>query len=68
MANIRIDNLSELDFMGNELFEDSESFLSELTDVELTMNQGGSSPACAAAIASSEGCVMVTIAIIHAVL
>lgn len=46
MANIKINNLSELDLSGNKLFEDSESFMTELTDTELTINKGGSTPAC----------------------
>ena len=46
MAEIKINNLSEFEFDGNELFQDSESFLNELTDVELTINKGSSSPAC----------------------
>lgn len=46
MANIKINNLSEFELNGNELFQDSESFLSELTDIELTMNKGGSTPWC----------------------
>lgn len=45
MAEIKINNLSEFEFDGNELFQDSESFLNELTDVELSINKGGSSPA-----------------------
>ncbi len=32
MANINIENISELDLNGNELFEDSESFIDELND------------------------------------
>ena len=32
MANINIDNLSELDLNGNDLFGDSESFITELSD------------------------------------
>ena len=32
MANINIENLSEFDLNGNDLFEDSESFITELDD------------------------------------
>ena len=32
MANINIENISDLDLNGNELFEDSESFMTELSD------------------------------------
>ena len=46
MANIKVNDLTVPDLNGNELFEDSESFLSELTDAELTMNKGGSTPLC----------------------
>ena len=32
MANINIENISELDLNGNELFGDSESFMTEVGD------------------------------------
>ena len=32
MANINIDNISDLDLNGNDLFKDSESFITELSD------------------------------------
>lgn len=32
MANLSIENISELDLNGNSLFEDSESFIEELDD------------------------------------
>ena len=32
MANINIENISDLDLNGNDLFEDSESFITELDD------------------------------------
>ena len=32
MANINIGNISELNLNGNDLFEDSESFITELDD------------------------------------
>ena len=32
MANINIENLSEFDLNGNDLFQDSESFITELND------------------------------------
>jgi len=32
MANINIDNISDLDLNGNDLFQDSESFITELDD------------------------------------
>jgi hypothetical protein len=43
MANIVI---SELRPAGSDLFMDSESYLTDLTDNELHMTQGGSSPLC----------------------
>ncbi|MBS9383938.1 MAG: hypothetical protein HEQ24_06730 [Dolichospermum sp. BR01] len=45
MANIVI---SELRPAGSDLFMDSESYLTDLTDNELHMKQGGSSAICAA--------------------
>ena len=41
MASIKVNNLSEFEFNGSELFQDSESFLNELTDNELKNNKGG---------------------------
>ncbi len=32
MANINIENISDLALNGNDLFEDSESFITELSD------------------------------------
>ena len=32
MPNINIENISDLDINGNNLFEDSESFITEITD------------------------------------
>ena len=32
MADINIDNISDLDLNGNDLFQDSESFITELDD------------------------------------
>lgn len=32
MPNINIGNISDLDVNGNDLFEDSESFINEITD------------------------------------
>ena len=43
MATIKIVDLSPV---GSEFFADSESYLNELTDDELNMTQGGSSPVC----------------------
>ncbi|MEH1853587.1 MAG: hypothetical protein V7L11_18385 [Nostoc sp.] len=43
MATIKINNLNA---SGSELFSDHESYLSDLTDDEITLTQGGSSPAC----------------------
>lgn len=43
MATIK---LSDLNPVGSEFFAGSESYLNELTDDELNMTQGGSSPAC----------------------
>ena len=50
MANINIDNLSELDLNGNDLFGDSEGFMMDLTEDELINKHGGilSSPVCVA--------------------
>ncbi|QLE39982.1 hypothetical protein FD723_05570 [Nostoc sp. C052] len=55
MATIKI---SDLRPMGSELFFDSESYLTELSDDELAGTQGGSSWACVygAAVWSSVGC------------
>jgi hypothetical protein len=44
MANIVI---SELRPAGSDLFMDSESYLTDLTDNELHMTQGGSTAFCA---------------------
>lgn len=43
MANIAISDLCPI---GSNLFQDSESFLNELSDVEINSTHGGSSPAC----------------------
>jgi len=43
MATIKI---SDLHSAGSELFMDSESYLNELTNEELNMAHGGSTPAC----------------------
>jgi hypothetical protein len=43
MATIKIVDLSPV---GSEFFADSESYLNELTDDELNMTQGGSTPVC----------------------
>ena len=43
MATIKIADLSPV---GSEFFADSESYLNELTDDELNMTQGGSTPVC----------------------
>jgi hypothetical protein len=43
MATIKI---SDLHSAGSELFMDSESYLNELTNEELNMTHGGSTPAC----------------------
>jgi hypothetical protein len=56
MATIKIFDLRPA---GSELFSDSESYLNDLTDEELGLTQGGSSPVCAAAIWSSWGCARV---------
>jgi hypothetical protein len=53
--------ISDLCPTGSELFADSESYLNDLTDDELSLTQGGSSPVCAAAVWSSWGCVKVSI-------
>ena len=50
MANINIENISDLNLNGNDLFDDSESFIAELSDDSEQSNikavVGGSSPAC----------------------
>jgi hypothetical protein len=43
MATIKIVDLSPV---GSEFFADSESYLNELTDDELNLTQGGSTPVC----------------------
>jgi hypothetical protein len=43
MATIKIVDLSPV---GSEFFTDSESYLNELTNDELNMTQGGSTPLC----------------------
>ncbi|MDF5706648.1 MAG: hypothetical protein PUP90_02930 [Nostoc sp. S4] len=43
MATIKI---SDLHPAGSEFFSDSEGYLSDLTDDEMTLTQGGSTPAC----------------------
>jgi len=43
MATIKI---SDLHSAGSELFMDSESYLNELTNEELNMAHGGSTPVC----------------------
>lgn len=43
MANIAI---SDLRPTGANLFQDSESFLNELSDVEINSTHGGSDPVC----------------------
>ena len=45
MATIKI---SDLHSAGSELFMDSESYLNELTNEELNMAYGGTTPACLA--------------------
>ena len=47
MATIKI---SDLHSAGSELFMDSESYLNELTNEELNMTHGGSTPLCAGII------------------
>jgi Mg-chelatase subunit ChlD len=47
MAKIAISNLRPA---GAELFVDSESYLNELTDAEMNMTHGGSSPFCAGVV------------------
>lgn len=44
MASIKINNLQPA---GADLFNDSEGYLSELTTDELTLTQGGGTPALA---------------------
>ena len=49
MATIKI---SDLHSAGSELFMDSESYLNELTNEELNMTHGGSTPFCMGIIVS----------------
>jgi hypothetical protein len=44
MASIIIDNLSNYNVSGSELFNDSENFMQELTENELLETIGGTSP------------------------
>jgi hypothetical protein len=62
MATITI---SDLRPAGSELFFDSESYLTELSDDELAGTQGGSSWVCAGAAvyASSPGCAISVVAV-----
>lgn len=53
MANIVIDNLSDYNVSGSELFDDSESFLQELTEGELMETNGGSSGVCITSLVST---------------
>ena len=41
MANINIENISDLNLNGNDLFEDSESFIAELSDDNEQAIMGG---------------------------
>jgi hypothetical protein len=43
MANIKLDNLSKLNLSGADLFDDSESFLTELNDENEQMGVVGGS-------------------------
>ncbi|MEQ8537096.1 MAG: hypothetical protein RIB93_06490 [Coleofasciculus sp. D1-CHI-01] len=45
MATIKISNLNPV---GSEFFNDSETYLNELNGEQLNMIQGGSTPACIA--------------------
>ncbi len=55
MANINIENISDLNLNGNDLFDDSESFIAELSDDSEQSNikavVGGSSPFCLTIVA-----------------
>ena len=44
MASIKINDLSEFNFSGSELFQDSESFETELNDNDFFEVIGGLSP------------------------
>lgn len=47
MANINIRNISDLDLSGNNLFEDSESFMIELSEDDgVEAIYGGDAPLC----------------------
>ncbi|WP_138499833.1 hypothetical protein [Nostoc sp. PA-18-2419] len=49
MATIKINNLNA---SGSDLFNDSESFLNELTEDELNVTKGGSTPFCITIVVS----------------
>lgn len=65
MANIQIADLS---LTGSDLFLDSESFMEELTEYEISDINGGITPVTPYAIASSEVCVSVAAAIINEII
>jgi hypothetical protein len=59
MANINIENISDLALSGNNLFEDSESFMTELSDEQEEMGvYGGAKPICLgkSCVNSIKGC------------
>ena len=58
MASIAIPDLNT---PGLDLFQDSESFLNELTEDELNMTRGGITPFIPYAIASSEPCAILVV-------
>jgi hypothetical protein len=59
MATIKI---SDLHSAGSELFIDSESYLNELTNEELNMAHGGSTPVCLAWSFATLSSVVTTVA------
>lgn len=55
MSTIKV---SDLQPVGFDLFSDSESYMKELSDEELTLQGGFTTPVVGWAIASSEPCAM----------
>lgn len=45
--------ISHLNLTGSDLFTDSETYLRELTDSEMTLSKGGSSGVCATFVATA---------------
>ncbi len=65
MTDIQINDLKSV---GYSFFEDSESFLDDLSEEELSFTTGGAIPLGLFLIASSEGCVMFAATAVFAIL